>query len=154
MSHVVLMCGPAGSGKTTYARSLERVGFVRLSIDEEAWAQGHRRQPLPAKVAVDIEAELRSRLMGLVHARRDVVLDFSFWSRAKREEYRALLAPLGVRTQTVYLATGRNTVLERVIARRGAHADDVVLDEATAAFYFDHFETPTVDEGPLTVVTD
>lgn len=46
MSRVVLMCGPPGSGKSTYARRLE--------------------------------AELRRRLLELVAAGRDVVLDFSF----------------------------------------------------------------------------
>lgn len=35
MSRVVLMCGPAGSGKSTYARRLEAQGMVRLSIDHE-----------------------------------------------------------------------------------------------------------------------
>lgn len=32
---VVMMCGVAGSGKTTYAQQLERNDYVRLSIDEE-----------------------------------------------------------------------------------------------------------------------
>lgn len=31
VSRVVLMCGIAGAGKTTYARRLERDGYVRLS---------------------------------------------------------------------------------------------------------------------------
>jgi len=32
---VVLLCGVAGAGKTTYAKRLETCGHVRLSIDEE-----------------------------------------------------------------------------------------------------------------------
>ena len=146
------MCGPAGSGKTTYARGLEDDGFARLSIDEEAWALGLYQQPLPEEVAARIEAQLTDRLLELVHAGVDVVIDFSFWSRRKRLEYRALLAEVGVTAETVYLATPREVVLARVAARRGADADDVVLDETTAAFYFDHLEVPTADEGPLTVV--
>jgi signal recognition particle GTPase len=35
LPRVVLMCGLAGSGKTTYATQLEVQGYVRLSIDEE-----------------------------------------------------------------------------------------------------------------------
>lgn len=34
---VVLMCGIAGSGKTTYAKDLEARGYARLSVDEEIW---------------------------------------------------------------------------------------------------------------------
>lgn len=32
---VVMMCGVAGSGKTTFSQQLEKEGFIRLSIDEE-----------------------------------------------------------------------------------------------------------------------
>ena len=37
MDQVILMCGPAGSGKSTYARGLEARGYVRVSFDGEAW---------------------------------------------------------------------------------------------------------------------
>ena len=146
------MCGPAGAGKTTYARTLERTGFARLSIDEAAWAQGLFVQPLPEPVAARIEAQLADRLLELVRSGRDVVVDFSFWSRRKRAQYRSLLAAVGVQAETVYLATSREVVLDRVSARTGSHANEVVLDPATAAHYFDHFERPTEEEGPLTVI--
>src|SRR5699024_8980593 len=70
----------------------------------------------------------------------------------KREEYRQLLADLGVRAETVYLATPRSVVLARLAARSGTGPDDVVLDPATAAAYLDQFEVPGPDEGPVTVV--
>ena len=38
-SLVVMLCGIAGSGKTTLANRLEKMGFLRLSIDEEVWRQ-------------------------------------------------------------------------------------------------------------------
>ena len=104
------MCGPAGAGKSTYARRLERDGIVRLSFDAEAW------------------------------------------KRRMRTDYRRLLAPTGVIPETVHLATDRATVLERLRARRTHDPDDFRLDEDLAAHYFDHFEPPTEDEGPLTVI--
>jgi len=151
-SRVVLMCGPAGSGKSTYARGLEADGLVRLSFDAEMWRRGITTVPLPPDVRADIEADLRERLLGLVVEGRDVVLDFSFWSRAMRDDYRRLLGEVGVVPETVYLATDRDTVLARVRERRGSNEDDFVVDEETAAAYVDHFEPPTPDEGPLTVV--
>lgn len=69
-----------------------------------------------------------------------------------RDDYRSLLEPTGIVPETVYLATDRATVLERVRGRRGSHPDDYVLSEELAAQHFDHFEPPTADEGPLTVV--
>lgn len=146
------MCGPSGSGKSTYARRLEQQGMVRLSFDGEMWRRGISTVPLPPELRAEIEAELRARLLALVAAGRDVVLDFSFWSRTMRDDYRRLLEPAGVVPETVYFATDRDTVLARVRARSGDHADDFPIDEELAAQYFDHFEPPTADEGPLTVV--
>jgi predicted kinase len=153
VTRVVFMCGPAGSGKSTYARALERQGLVRLSFDEEAWRRGIRMQPLSNDAHEEIEHDLRARLIELVRAGTDVVLDFSFWFRAMRDAYRGLLRPWGVEPETVYLATPRHIVLDRVRRRPDDHPGDVRLPEGVAERYFDHFEVPTAGEGPLTVVT-
>lgn len=152
MPRVIFMCGPAGSGKSTVARELEAEGMARLSFDEEAWARGHRSMPLPPEVEKQLCALLKERAVELVREGRDLVLDFSFWSRRMRDEWRALLAPLGVEPETVYLATDRATVLERLRRRDGDHADAFRLPPEVAARYVDHFEPPTEAEGPLTVV--
>lgn len=152
MPRVVFMCGPSGAGKTAYAKRLEAQGLVRLSFDVEMWRRGITELPPPPNLREEIQADLRARLLQLVAAGRDVVLDFSFWSRRMRDDYRRLLAPTGVVPETVYLATDRETVLARVRGREGNHADDYVLGAELAAHHFDHFEPPTHDEGPLTVV--
>lgn len=148
------MCGPAGSGESTYARRLEQEGMVRLSFDLVMWERGISDVPLPEDVRSEIERDLRTRLLELVAAGRDVVLDFSFWSRWMRDEYRQLLAPSGVVPETIYLATDRATVLKRVRDRSGSHPDDLVLAEELAAQYVDHFEIPSPAEGPLRVVRE
>lgn len=152
MGRVIFMCGPAGSGKSTVARQYERQGMVRLSFDQEAWSRGITEMPLPEEVRGEIEHVLRARLIDLVRHGSDVVLDFSFWSRQMRDAWRALLYPLGVTPETVYLATDRETVLERLRARAAQQGDDFKLSNDLAAEYFDHFETPTAEEGPLTVI--
>jgi predicted kinase len=153
VARVIFMCGPAGSGKSTVARQYERQGMTRLSFDREAWSRGIATMPLPDDVHREIEATLRARLVDLVQAGSDVVLDFSFWSRRMRDDYRELLRPLGVVPETVYLATDRATVLQRIGHRAAGHGDDFRLSTELAAAYFDHFEVPTTDEGPLTVMT-
>jgi predicted kinase len=146
------MCGPAGSGKTTYAKRLEEQGMTRLSFDVEMWRRGIDAVPLPAGLRAEIENDLRTRLLRLVAEGADVVLDFSFWSRAMREQWRRVLAPAGVVPHTVYLATDRATVLRRLCDRNGDHSDDFAIPAELAAQYYDHFEVPTPEEGPLTVV--
>lgn len=152
MSRVVFMCGPAGSGKSVVARGLESAGMVRLSFDQEAWARGHRRMPVPDEVHREIDQHLRRRLLQLLTEGHDVVLDFSFWSRRMRDDWRDLLRPLGIIPEVVYLATDRATALARVRARAAGDGDDFRLDDDLAAHYFDHFEPPTEEEGPLRVV--
>jgi predicted kinase len=126
--------------------------MVRLSFDMEAWNRGILTAPIPPAAHDEIEADLRARLLDLVAVGADVVLDFSFWSRRMRDDYRRLLIPSGLVPETIYLATNRETVLKRVRARRASHPDDYRLTEELAARYFDQFEPPTADEGPLTVV--
>lgn len=152
MGRVIFMCGPAGSGKSTVARQYEQQGMARLSFDQEAWSRGTTTMPLPPDVHRDIEDVLRARLVDLVRAGSDVVLDFSFWSRHMRDEYREIVRPFGVVPETVYLATDRATVLQRICDRAARGGDDFKISTELAAFYFDHFEVPTAAEGPLTVM--
>jgi predicted kinase len=152
MGRVIFMCGPAGSGKSTVARQLEQQGMARLSFDQEAWSRGITTMPLPDDVRRDIEHALRERLADLIRAGSDVVLDFSFWSRQMRDEYREFLRPFGVAPETVYLATDRATALRRIAARAAGDGDDFKISAELAAFYFDHFEVPSASEGPLTVI--
>ena len=127
--------------------------MARLSFDQEAWSRGITAMPLPQDVHRDIEHVLRARLVDLVRAGSDVVLDFSFWSRSMRDEYRDLLGPFGVVPETVYLATDRATVLQHIDARAARDGDDFAISTELAAFYFDHFEVPGAAEGPLTVIS-
>lgn len=153
MGRVVFMCGAAGAGKTTWARHLETGdGFARLSIDEEAWARGHRTMPLPADAAEAIEAGLRDRLLELVDGGQNVVLDFSFWSRQMRDRWRNWLAPTAVVPETAYLATDRKTALARVRGRVSPGPAAFQVSEPLAGAYFDAIEPPDPHEGPLRVV--
>ncbi|MDR2997668.1 MAG: ATP-binding protein [Microbacterium sp.] len=148
---VVMICGPGGAGKTTYAKRLEREGWIRLSFEVEFWDRGITTIP-STEVVAEVAAELKARLLRHVDAGDDVVLDFGFWFRRQRDEYRALLAPLGVVPETIYIATPLETILSRVGDRHGRQADDWPLTEQMAREYFERFEPPTPEEGPLEVI--
>ncbi|MFI2105565.1 AAA family ATPase [Isoptericola sp. NPDC019693] len=153
MPSLVLLCGPAGAGKSAHARRYAADGFAVASVDEIAWAAGHPAvHPLPDDAARRVADALRSRVETLLAEGRDVAVDSSFWSRASRDEYRALGATHGADTLVVYVETPRDVALARVAARTAAHPHDVVLAPETAAAFHDGFEVPTPDEGPLQVV--
>ena len=145
---MVLLCGPAGSGKSTYARALERAGAVRLSYDQEYWDRGYRGpHPVPHELAREVKEALDRRLEDALHAATpEIVLDYSFSTRAMREEYRATAARFGAATRLVHVTAPVEVLVQRVAARSGAHADDAVLAEATVRAYAEGFEAPGPDE--------
>jgi hypothetical protein len=106
-ARVVRMCGIAGAGKTTYAKELEAQGYVRLSIDEEVWERFGRYgvdydPPMYEKHSAEAEAALQQRLIDLIRAGRDVVVDYSFWERSTRDRYKRLVVAAGGRWDIVY----------------------------------------------------
>lgn len=154
-ARVVLTCGVAGSGKTTYSKQLELQGYVRLSIDEEVWKRREAGILSPASdirlVSMSIEEDLRARLVDLVRQGKDVVVDFSFWARSSRDNYRRIVAENGGVTEFVYFRMPPDLLRERGGRRDGSEANSVFVDAATLDRYITHFEEPTEDEHPIVI---
>ncbi|WP_282204031.1 AAA family ATPase [Kitasatospora fiedleri] len=154
---VVLMCGLPGSGKSTYARALERRGFVRLSIDEVIWSRtgrdGAELEPaVYERLKSAVERELWEELVGLLEARRPVVVDYSFWNRETRDRYKALIEGHGCRWELVRLRADLETLRRRLAARsRRSDANSVTVPDETLRRYFDAFQEP-VGEGERVIV--
>jgi predicted kinase len=157
LAHVVLMCGIAGSGKTTYAKQLETRGYVRLGIDEELWTRfGRFGADYDASQyethSATAEAGLQQRLVELVRAGQDVVLDFSFWERAARDRYKRLVAEAGGRWELVYLKVSHERLRRRLAARSDrfdANAAFPITDALLERFLAD-FQEPR-DEGETVI---
>ncbi len=122
-----------------------------LSFDAEAWRRGHRVHPLPDDAAREIHVWLKDQLVALAAEGRSVVVDTSFWARTTREDYREVLAPLGIVPLVLYLDTPREVILDRLARREGGGPDDVVVTPEQAIAYLDGFEVPSAEEGPLLV---
>jgi predicted kinase len=153
----VMMCGVAGSGKTTYAQQLEQRGFVRLSIDEEIWATNGRYgidYPIEMyeQLKVDAELKLHNELVKLLNEKRNVVIDFSFWQRKRRNEYKKLIEDEGGEWKLIYLKVHPNDLRERLRIRSqrfDANAAFTITEEILSSF-LKGFEVPS-GEGEIII---
>lgn len=157
-ARVYLLCGVAGSGKTTLAKQMVAYGYHRLSIDEYIWAHFGKYgiDYLPAdysNLKQLAEEALVLELQTLLHQKAPVVIDFSFWQRATREKYKALIKSYGMYHQVVYLQTSKALLTERLAKRN-------LLFEANASFpittdildtFLNGFEEP-VNEGQMVLL--
>lgn len=144
------MCGGVGSGKTTYAQQLEREGYDRLSIDEEIWAR-HGKYGIDyspeqySDYQIEAEATLRLLLGDLIREGRDVVVDFSFLQRARRDEYKHIIEQAGGTWKLIYLRVKPEVLRER-LAKRSQRFDANAafpITEEIQARYLHGFEPPS-----------
>ncbi|WP_088044702.1 ATP-binding protein [Bacillus sp. EAC] len=154
---VVMMCGVAGSGKTTFAQQIEKEGFVRLSIDEEIWAtNGRFGIDFPVEkyeeYKQDAERKLRNQLVKLIQNKQHVVVDFSFWQRSRREKYKQLIEAAGGKWKLIYLKVHLNDLRKRLEIRSqrfDANAAFTITEEILTS-YLNGFEAPT-GEGEIVI---
>ncbi|MGD6958295.1 AAA family ATPase [Rossellomorea aquimaris] len=153
---VVMMCGVAGSGKTTFSQQLEKKGFVRLSIDEEIWAT-HGRYGIDfpmermEKYKEEAESKLRNDLLKLIHDKQQVVIDFSFWDRARRDRYKQLIEKSGGKWELIYIKVSPDELRERLKTRnKRFDANAFPITEELLASYLNGFEIPK-GEGEMVV---
>jgi predicted kinase len=156
---VVMMCGLPGSGKSTYAQALEGRGYTRLSIDEVVWERiGRDAAELDPdeyeRLKATVEQELWHELIRLMDARQPVVVDYSFWNRATRDRYKALIESHGCRWELIRLKADLNTLRRRLAARNDQHgANNVSVTEELLNRYFANFEEP-IGEGERVILQE
>lgn len=154
---VVLMCGVAGSGKTTFAQQLEEKGFIRLSIDEEIWATNGRYGidypvEMYGQLSQTAELKLREQLLHLLKEKRNVVIDFSFWQREKRLLYKKLIEDSDESWKLIYLKVHPHKLRKRLLLRSerfDANASFKITEELLTS-YLNGFEEPQ-NEGEIVI---
>ena len=153
---VVMMCGVAGSGKTTFAKILEDKGFVRLSIDEEIWTtNGRWGIDFPIEKLEEYrqtaERKLQTCLTKLIRDKQQVVIDFSFWSRERRNRYKQLIEDSGGKWKLIYLKVHSTDLHERLKLRnKRFDANAFPVSDKLLNSYLNGFEEPK-DEGEIVI---
>lgn len=115
---VHMIHGYLGSGKTTFARKLEReLPAIRFSHDE--WVTrifGNQRLD-PEKMLEPVRYLIDRCWTRCVELGLDVVLDSGFWDRKGRDETRAKAAALGAECRLYYLSVPDEIAWARIEQR-------------------------------------
>ncbi|RIW28952.1 ATP-binding protein [Bacillus salacetis] len=152
----VMMCGIAGSGKTTFSKILEQEGFVRLSIDEEIWAvNGRWGVDFPMEKFEEYrkaaERRLQVRLLKLLRDKQDTVIDFSFWDRKRRNAYKQMIEDSGGSWKLIYLKVHHDELRKRLKLRnKRFDANSFPISEELLTSYLEDFEIPN-GEGEIVI---
>lgn len=152
MSTLFLICGLPGAGKTTYAKKLEQERpALRLTPDE--WIvplythEVHVNQEkldacrAPVENMQWIVAE-RALVLGI-----DVILDWGFWGRSERDDFRARATALGANVKICYLEVSREELMARLSERNSNLPEHTFhVTEAQLDLWSSWFQAPTSDE--------
>jgi len=150
-----MICGPLGSGKTTFARRLESErGALRFTHDEWMallYGQDPPREQFPEylrRVTVLIDSIWpRCLELGL-----EVILDLNFWEHARRDEVRRMVQARGGTAALYWLDCPKEVAWQRVL-RRNANPTDLYIAPQTFESLWPRVEPPGADEDHIEIST-
>jgi predicted kinase len=141
---MILLCGLPGSGKTTLAKRLaSEVPAVRLSPDE--WLADLGVDLFDEPFRERLERRFRTLAQDLLGLGQNVVLESGFWTRAERDDMRAVGRAAGALVELRYLAVPFDELVRRLDARHGP----VLIPRELLAEYEQVFEAPDDEELAL-----
>lgn len=151
MATVYFLCGLPASGKTTYARQLAvETGAVRLTLDARMIAKydysifDDEYGPLVSAEKEQMWLEAQEYLS---HG-RDVVLDWSLWSRQARKYWTKRTVTAGYTYKLVYLEVPLDLLMQRVTARNAQKTEQTHhIPVAELERFSKIFEPPTSNEN-------
>ena len=150
MATLHLMVGLPCSGKTTLAKQLEQErSALRLTPDEwqiGLFGQDAEEPEHDARHSL-IEAMLWTIASRVLELGTNVILDFGFWAREEREDYRLRAKRLGASSEVHFLDVPEEELLRRLAVRNSQPSQETFhIFEESMKPWIAFFQRPTSDE--------
>jgi predicted kinase len=145
-----LMVGLPCSGKTTLAKQLEQErSALRLTPDEwqvELFGQDAEEPEHDARHSL-IEAMLWKIAGRALELGMNVILDFGFWAREEREDFRQRAKDLGASSEIHFLDVPKEELLRRLAVRNSQPSQvSFHISEESMIPWIEFFQGPTPEE--------
>ena len=146
MPTLFLLCGLPGSGKTTLAKQLEKQQQAcRFTPDE--WIGALSFDPYDEERRSTIETLQWQVASQVLRLGIDVILDWGFWSRIERDNFRERASTINANTKVIYLNTPRDVLLKRLTLRNKQTSQDTFhVNESQLDLWTSWFEPPSPEE--------
>ena len=150
MATLHLMVGLPCSGKTTLAQKLEREhSALRLTTDEwhvSLFGQDAEAPEHDARHSL-IETLLWKTASRALVLGTNVILDFGFWAREEREDYRLRARQLGASSEVHFLDVPEEELMRRLAVRNSQDSQESFhIPEEAMKPWIAFFQRPTPDE--------
>ena len=150
MATLNLMVGLPCSGKTTLAQKLEHeLPALRLTPDEwqiRLFGQDAEEPEHDARHSL-IEAMLWNIAGRALELGTNVILDYGFWAREEREDFRLRAKQLGAGSEVHYLDVPEDELLRRLEKRNSQPSQEsFLISEEALKPWIAFFQKPTRDE--------
>ncbi|HIY96988.1 MAG TPA: ATP-binding protein [Candidatus Borkfalkia excrementigallinarum] len=151
MATLHMMVGLPGSGKTTEAKKLEQqYNALRLTPDEwQHFLFGHDiNDSEHDKRHTKIEELMWEVAVKVLKAGCDVILDFGFWTKSERDEFRQKARSFGADSKIHYMDTPNDVIRKRLEARNQSAGENAVFYVGRKEFdeWSNLFEIPAKEE--------
>jgi len=148
VAHIII--GFIGSGKTTFARKLEKeTGAIRFTKDE--WMVKIFGNTPPKDKFEEYDTKMASLATDMalkcLQAGIDVILDEGFWTKEHRDAIREKVKNVGAIPKLYYIETPVEVMITRTLKRNeNPPVDSYTIDQAAFYNYLKFFQPPGKDE--------
>lgn len=149
-ARLFLICGFIGSGKTTMATEVaRREKALCLTLDE--WVN-KLYSPEANKIKAFDPQERVKDVMWQVAVKAlalgiSTVLDWGFWTKKERDQYREKAEKLGIKPTLIFVETPKEQCLARALQRNSdLDQRSVKIDPDDFETWWSHFEPPSDEE--------